>query len=87
VLADVSASGICRSRRSGVCGTSARIRDGDWFKGVKDQAAAFAAEDFFVGFQAQLLNDVRQNAHAAAVALAIAASAIAVPLWRTAMRA
>src|ERR1700724_3850732 len=46
---------------------------GNRFEGIKNQAAAFTAKNFVVvGFLHQQLQNVRQNAHAAAAALAVA---------------
>src|ERR1700738_4555708 len=44
----------------------------DRLKRVENQAAAFAAKEFIVGILEELLKDVRQDAHAAAAALAVA---------------
>src|SRR5206468_10322299 len=71
-LAGGAASGICRSRRGCICGTNLGIRDRNRFQGVKNEAAAFAAENFFVGFRSQFLKNVWQDAHAAAAALPVA---------------
>src|SRR5260370_34850892 len=71
-LAGVEASGICRGRRGCVGRSNSRIRNRNWFQSVKDEAAAFAAENLFAGFRAQLLKNMRQDAHAAAAALPVA---------------
>src|SRR4029077_5170835 len=49
-----------------------RIGRGDGFERIQNQAAAFAAKEFVVGVLDELLKDVRQDAHAAAAALAVA---------------
>src|SRR5260370_35837926 len=52
-------------------GASSGIRDGNWFQSVENEAAALAAENFFVGFRAQFLKNVRQDAHAGRAALPV----------------
>src|SRR5260370_29396580 len=47
------------------------IGDGNWFQSVENEAAALAAENFFVGSRAQFLKNVRQDAHAAPAALPV----------------
>ncbi len=49
-----------------------RIGNGNRLQRIENQAAAFAAVDFFIGFRAQLLQNVRQDAHAAPPALSVA---------------
>src|SRR5271156_334567 len=66
------ASGMVRSRRSGMPRASGWIRQRDRLQCVQDQAAGFAAINLFVGIAAKLLQSVRQHTHAAATALAIA---------------
>src|SRR5271163_2345137 len=66
------ASGMVRSRRSGVPRAGGWIRQWDRLQCVQDQAAGFAAINLFVGIATKLLQSVRQYAHAAAAALPIA---------------
>src|SRR5260370_21917662 len=67
-----AASGICRDGGGCVRGTNGRICDRNWFQSVKNEATAFTAENFFVGFRAQFLKNMRQTAHAATAALPVA---------------
>src|SRR6266849_9156375 len=55
-----------------MAGTGFRIGRGNRLERIENQAAAFAAKEFLVGVLQKLLKDVRQDAHAAAAALAVA---------------
>src|SRR5437016_5738097 len=45
---------------------------GDGLQGVENEAATFAAVDFFAGFRAEFLHDVREDAQTAGAALIVA---------------
>src|SRR5258708_31067520 len=56
----------------GVARGGSRICRGNRFERVQNRSAAFAAKELVVGVLEKLLKNVRQDAHAAAAALAVA---------------
>ena len=67
-----AASVIRRGGRGGIRGATRGIRHWNGFQSVQNEAAALAAVNLFAGFRAQLLENVRENAHAATTALSVA---------------